>query len=384
MKKIVMATVLASTSLAFSISYAESEAKAPQNSQDKIQQFVEQQQSQLSADFPYRINLFTQGQIIKNKYGVRIAETATQFPDDTLGQFFYYELLDESMRVPHWHANAVEVGTVLTGKMRVTIWEGVGKKQVFTVDKNNTWMIPQAALHSLENVGKDKLTFILAYNAPVTADVQFEQAWASLPNAILARSVGLTEDEIMTIKKSDINRLSGFDPSADPMSGELYNPFSSNFSTVEPIYQSTLGSIKRIDATNNTKMQEMAFQQTILKAGTLRLPHWYTAGDTFLYVASGSGFFTMLNRDGKTFNAMIKPGDLIFLPVGTFHGFLNTSKDDLVVYEAFNKAKGIQEISLLDGAQHLNIGAVAGAMDLNKTSISRVVNQAPVRYMISF
>lgn len=380
MKKIVLATVIASTSILFTGSYADTAL----TTQDKIQRFIEQQKPQLSPHFPYLINLFTQGQITKNQYGVRIAEMATQFPADTLGQFFYYELLDQSMRVPHWHANAVEVGTVLTGKMRVTIWEGVGKKQVFTVDKNNTWMIPQAALHSLENVGKEKLTFILAYNAPITADVQFEAAWASLPNAILARSVGLTEEEIAAIRKSDVERLSGFDPSADPESTDLYSPFSSNFSTLEPIYESSLGSIKRVDASNNTKMQEMAFQQTILKAGTLRLPHWYTAGDSFLYVASGSGFFTMLSREGTSYNVMIKPGDLIFLPVGTFHGFLNAGKDDLVVYEAFNKAKDIKEISLLDGAQHLNIGAVEGAMGLNKAIVSRVVNQQPMNYMVSF
>lgn len=359
-------------------------ANSPQNNTDKITQFVEQQKKQLSPVFPYRINLFHQGQIVKNKYGTRIAENATQFPSDNLGQFFYYDLLEQGMRVPHWHANAVEVGTVLTGKMRVTIWEGTGEKKVFTVNSNSTWTIPQAALHSLENVGKEKLTFVLAYNAPITADVQFEQAWAFLPNAILAQSTGLTEDEIRSIKSSDVERLSGFDPSADPESADLNSPYSSDFSTTEPIYESNLGSIKRIDSSNSTKMQQMALQQTILKPGTLRLPHWYTAGDTFLYVSKGSGFFTMLDREGKAYYAMVKPGDLIYLPVATFHGFLNTGKDDLVTYEAFNVAKDIQEISLLDGAQHLNKGAVSGAMGLNKTTVERLIQQEPRSYMVSF
>src|SRR5437763_634832 len=186
--------------LSQSLNAASPQSNAIKNT--KIQQFLEKQQ--LTSDFPNRINLFTQGQITKNRYGIRIAETASQFPSDTVGQFFYYKLLDESMRVPHWHANAIEVGTVLTGKMRVTIWEGIGKKQVFTVNENNTWMIPQGALHSLENIGKNELTFILAYNAPITADVQFEQAWASLPDAILASSVGLREEEIQAIKKANI------------------------------------------------------------------------------------------------------------------------------------------------------------------------------------
>lgn len=359
-------------------------ANSSQHSLDKITQFVEQQKKQLSPVFPYRINLFSQGQMIKNKYGTRIAENATQFPSDNLGQFFYYDLLDQGMRVPHWHANAVEVGTVLSGKMRVTIWEGVGEKKVFTVNQNSTWTIPQAALHSLENVGNEKLTFVLAYNAPITADVQFEQAWAFLPDAILAQSTGLTEDEIRSIKNSDVDRLSGFDPSADPEKTDLHSPYSSDFSTTEPLYQSELGSIKRIDSSNSTTMQQMALQQTILKPGTLRVPHWYTAGDTFLYISKGSGFFTMLDREGKAYHAMVKPGDLIYLPVATFHGFLNTGKEDLVTYEAFNVAKDIQEISLLDGAQHLNKGAVSGAMGLSKITVERLMQQKPRSYMVSF
>ena len=382
MKKIYMVVVCSSLVLS-SITKA-APVSSKQISYDKIVKFVEQEKKQLSPVFPYRINLFTEGQIIKNKYGTRIAEKATQFPSDNLGQFFYYDLLDQGMRVPHWHANAVEVGTVLTGKMRVTIWEGVGEKKVFTVNKNSTWTIPQAALHSLENVGKEKLSFVLAYNAPITADVQFEQAWGFLPDAILAQSTGLTENEIRSIKNSDVDRLSGFDPLAFPENTDLHSPYSSDFSTTEPIYHSELGSIIRIDSSNSTKMQQMALQQTILKPGTLRVPHWYTAGDTFLYIAKGNGFFTMLDREGKAFHAMVKPGDLIYLPVATVHSFLNTGKDDLVTYEAFNVAKDIQEISLLDGAQHLNKGAVSGAMGLNKTTVERLIQQKPRSYMVSF
>ena len=92
----------------------------------------------------------------------------------------------------------------------------------------------------------------------------------------------------------------------------------------------------------------------------------------------------MLDYDGKVFNVMLAPGDLISMPVGTFHGFLNTGKSDLVVYEAFNVAKNIQEISLLDGAKHLNMGAVSGALGLKSSTIERVVNQKQLRYMTSF
>lgn len=356
---------------------------APQNI-DKVTQFIAQQKEQLSPDFPYRINLFTQGQINKNNFGTRIAEEASQFPLDSFGQLFYYNLLEQGMRVPHWHANAVEVGTVLTGAMRVTIWEGKGEKKVFTVKKNNTWVIPQAALHSLENVGKSDLTFILTYNSPNTADVQFEQAWAMLPDEVLIQSTGLNKKEIQRIKSADIDKLSSFDPGADSIDISTESPYSSSFTSIKPLYQSALGSIKRIDSKSNSNMKEMSLQQTILKPGTLRLPHWYTAGDTFFYVAKGEGFFMMLDNKGVSYRAMIKPGDLVYLPVATFHGFLNTGSNDLEVYETFSISKDINEISLLDGAQHLNKGAVSGAMGLSKETIDRLIQEKPRTYMVPF
>ena len=228
-------------------------------------------------------------------------------------------------------------------------------------------MIPQATLHSLENVGQDKLSFIVAYNAPITADRDFVTAWASLPDEILARSVGLTADEIAVIRKTTVNRLSTYDPAASPQETDIYSPFTSSFNRVSPVYQSQLGTIKRIDSISSPKMQDMAIQQTILKPGTLRLPHWYTAGDTFLYVYQGSGFFTMMNAEGKVYNVTIKPGDVISLPVGTFHGYLNIGKDDLIIYETFNTSKNIREISLLEGAQHFNPAVIRGTTGLRKS-----------------
>lgn len=47
--------------------------------QPKIEKFLNKKSVHLSKSFPYRINLFTQGQIDKNSAGLRISETASQF-----------------------------------------------------------------------------------------------------------------------------------------------------------------------------------------------------------------------------------------------------------------------------------------------------------------
>ena len=155
----------------------------------KIQTFLDQENQNLSKEFPFLLHLFEDGQIAKNKAGIRIAESTEQFskiekvPTTKLsGLFFYYKLFNQAMRVPHWHANAVEMGVVVNGQMKITIWDGPGDSSEFTVGKGEMWMIPQASVHSLENVGSEELDFILVYNSAYAEDRDFSTAWAALPD----------------------------------------------------------------------------------------------------------------------------------------------------------------------------------------------------------
>ena len=354
------------------------------SSDSAIQRLIKNEAQNITAPFPYRINLFTEGQIAKNQAGLRIAETANQLQSNNTGLLFYYELLTNAMRVPHWHANATEVGTVLSGKMRVTIWDGSGAPTIFTVEKNGTWIIPQATLHALENVGKDAMKFLVVYDSPIAADRDFLTAWASLPDAILARAVGLSEADIVNIKKSTVNRLSAFDPSESPDRSDLQNKLSNNFNTTKPLYQSKLGFITRIDPNLNSNMKAMALQRTVMKPNALRIPHWYTSGDVLLFMLHGNAFFTMMDNDGKVYHAKLKRGDLVSIPAGNFHSFLNIGQDNLEIYEAFNRVSDIKEITLLGGVKELNVGMIEGAIGLDKAVIKKMDRETPTAYMVPF
>jgi oxalate decarboxylase len=216
----------------------------------KIKAFLDKESKNLSSSCPYYLDLFKDGTTAQNKAGVRISETAKQFDGMLTGQLFFYKLYDHSQRVPHWHANAVEMGFVLNGTMKITIWDGPGNYSVFTVDQGGAWMIPQASVHCLENAGSDELDFLVAYNSGDAADRDFSTAWSSLPNAILEKSLGLTGPEISTLKKTTVNRLSTFDPGM-PMAEEAgSSPYTILLDSVDYIYNSSLGSIKRVDQTN--------------------------------------------------------------------------------------------------------------------------------------
>lgn len=354
------------------------------STEPKIQKLLQQEAQNISAEFPYRVNLFTQGQITKNRAGTRIAETAKQLLSDTTGLLYYYELLTNAMRVPHWHANATEMGTVLNGKMRVTIWEGSGQTKIFTVEKNGTWIIPKAKLHALENVGEEEMKFLVSYDSPIAADKDFLTAWTSLPDAVLARAVGLSEQDVAGIRKTTVDRLSQFDPAASYMKADESSSLSNSFMTVKPLYQSSLGSITRIDPEINPQTKEMALQRTIMKPNVLRIPHWYTSGDVLFFVLKGNAFFTMMNDEGKVYHTTIRPGDLISIPVGNFHSFLNIGKEDLEIYEAFNRVGDINEITLMNGVQHFSVGMIQGATGLSQTLIKKMNKEKPESYMVAF
>mgnify|MGYP000169460794 CR=1 FL=1 len=128
----------------------------------------------------------------------------------------------------------------------------------------------------------------------------------------------------------------------------------------------------------------MAIQQTIMKAGTLREPHWYKASDTLLFVRKGEAFFTMMDDVGIVYNALLKPGDLVFIPVGIFHAYVNTGSDNLEIYEAFNQAKDLAELGILSGFQTFRPGTMASATGLSKETIEKIQKDQNRLYIYPF
>ena len=350
----------------------------------KVKEFLAAEGKTLNGPFPYRMNIFTQGNIQKNSAGVRVSEDAKQIKQNTSGQVFYYELLPSAMRVPHWHANGNEVGTVTQGRMRVEIWEKTGKPSIYYVEPGQTWFIPKGKLHSLENVGSDQLKFIVVYDNPVTADRDFVTAWASLSDAVLAKSLGLPEAEVSRIKKTTFNKLSKFEQKLQPEPEHDPLRYKSDLNNIKPTFTSDQGAIVRLDKDVNKNMGKMALQKTVLKPGAMRVPHWYLSGDMLLYVNSGVGYFTMMDDDGVVYHRLVRRGDLVSVPVGLFNGYINVGKGDLEVYEAFNNVDEKGEITLLSGSQQFNSDIIRGTTGISQDAANEMNKQPPMGMVVPF
>lgn len=350
----------------------------------RIRDFLAAERKELNSTFPYRMNIFTQGSIQKNSAGVRVSEDAKQIKQNTYGQVFYYELLPSAMRVPHWHANGNEVGTVTSGRMRVEIWEKDDKASIYYVEPGQTWFIPKGKLHSLENVGSDQLKFIVVYDNPVTADRDFVTAWASLSDTVLAKSLGLSESEVSRIKKTTFNKLSKFEKKIQPEPEHDPFRYKSDLSKIKPLFGSDQGSIVRLDKDINKNLEKIALQKTVLKSGAMRVPHWYLSGDVLLYVHSGVAYFTMMDDDGTVYHRLVRRGDLVSIPVGLFNGYINVGKSDLEVYEAFNNVNEKGEITLLSGSQQFNSDIIRGTTGISQEAADKLLNQPPLGMIVPF
>lgn len=340
---------------------------------------------------PYAMNIFKKGNISKNAAGMRISELGVQIKED-YGQMFFYDLVDNAMRVPHWHSDGDEIGLVLDGKIRVTIWNGNDcEKQVFTAEKMGSWFIPKGTLHCLENVSPQKTQFLVCYDNPNTADRDFVDAWHAMPTEIICASTFLSIEEATTIKTQQLrNRLSKFEPTKSlTEKTNHYSSFSNNFAYTEPIYLSNLGEIRKIGPGNTVNMKNKAWQKTILKPGSLRIPHWYTNANVLLYVHKGIAFVSMLDSIGdgsteKSYNFIIEKGVVLALPTGFFHSILNISNnEDFEFYEAFMSGD-TNEISLLKGIQSLDSDVASGSLGLSKENTNRMMNYEAPAFIVKF
>ena len=187
----------------------------------------------------------------------------------------------------------------------------------------------------------------------------------------MEKALGLSLDDISNLKKTTKNRLSLFDVDDALTSKNIASPYKVLFSEIDPFYSTSLGTIKRVDETNWQAMKSMAMQQTLMKPGAIREPHWYSASDVLFFVKNGNAFFTLMDSEGVVYNVILKVGDLVFIPVGTFHTFVNVGTDDLEIYEAFTSPGPLKEIDILSASSHFRPGTLSGATGVSPESIRK-------------
>ena len=168
----------------------------------------------------------------------------TNFPPVQDVTCYTLELWDESMRVPHWHPNAFELGYVITGTVQIIIWRSAGESAVFNVEAGMCWFIPQGALHSLNNLGAEKAQLLVGFSSDTPQDMDLPVAFNGVP-LFLRDAYTSPHTELKNWRGVTANPLvSNFSFPPHALEQRTGSPYKFDLAQVTPLFSdSKLGSV---------------------------------------------------------------------------------------------------------------------------------------------
>jgi oxalate decarboxylase/phosphoglucose isomerase-like protein (cupin superfamily) len=256
------------------------------------------------------------------------------------------EVWEECMRLPHWHPNASELGFVVSGSIEVIIWRSPGETASFTLTAGMCWFIPQAALHSLNNIGKGHAQLFVGFSTDLPQDIDLPVAFNGIPVEIRAA---------YTNPHSELRKWSG--PIENYLVGRFHlqpavrevimaSPYKFDFASVPPLLHSELGSVMWGVKSNWSILQNISVLRARLKPWVARDAIWYPDAGTLYVVSRGKAQFHIIVEGKKHAPLNVEFEDYIFVPCGVLHTFVNNTEEDFEVIAFFTKADPAPEISL--------------------------------------
>ena len=108
------------------------------------------------------------------------------------------------IREPHWHPNAWEFDYCISGKARMSVVAPNNEWQIFDVEPGQVVFIPQGYFHYFENIGSDKLHFLVVFNdsaAESDDDIGISVSLGGIPKHVLAATFGVDKSVFDKVPK---------------------------------------------------------------------------------------------------------------------------------------------------------------------------------------
>jgi oxalate decarboxylase/phosphoglucose isomerase-like protein (cupin superfamily) len=287
-----------------------------------------------------------QADTAKNIHKIHVVDK-TVFPALQGVTSYQVEIWEDCMRLPHWHPNASELGYVLSGAIEVFIWRSPGETAVFTVSAGMCYFIPQAALHSLNNVSKEHAKLVIGFSQDIPQDIDLPVAFNGLPlpvrDAYTSPHLAL-HGWTGVIKNPLCGKLSVMRALHEARSA---SPYGFDFQGVPPLFSdASLGSVSWGVKNNWSLLEGMSVLRARLNPGAARDAIWYPDAGTLYIVSKGMGEFHIIMPNHEPKPIQVSYLDYIFIPVGVLHTFINTGKEDFEVIAFLSKADPLPEVSL--------------------------------------
>lgn len=113
----------------------------------------------------------------------------------------------EGMREPHWHPETAEMGYVATGTVRMTILDPNGSTDTYTIGPGQTYFIPRAYPHHIENVGEGTPHLLIFFDQVFPGDVGYRTLINMFPRDVIAAVLGIAEKDLPAFPFTEIDPL---------------------------------------------------------------------------------------------------------------------------------------------------------------------------------
>ena len=263
--------------------------------------------------------------------GYRIRATKKNF--SVLQNMSFYKLVLErqAAREPHWHANADELGYCLKGELLVSFYGNKNTKEAFIIKEGHAFYIPSGALHSLENIGKDKAEVILQFSHEEPEDFELPSVFGMFSDAVLGNTWDMPASYFKKMKRLAKESLIAKLERSTPVSKEAQykSPYQFALEESAPLVANPEGTAKV--ARNNVwpALQKQALYSLKLTGKGMREPHWHPETAEMGYVAKGKGRMSILSPSGKVDTYEMEAGDIYFIPKAYPHHIENLQSSEL-------------------------------------------------------
>lgn len=113
----------------------------------------------------------------------------------------------EGMREPHWHPETAEMGYVATGTVRMTILDPDGSTDTYVIGPGQTYFIPRAYPHHIENVGDDTAHLLIFFDQVFPGDIGYRTLANLFADAVIAAGLGIAEKDLPKLPFTEIDPL---------------------------------------------------------------------------------------------------------------------------------------------------------------------------------